>query len=414
MEAKALNQVDREYQELLLEIIKEGQVRDTRAGMVKSLFGKQINFDLQQGYPLLTTKKVYFKGVAHELLWFLQHPYNSHGSMNIHYLNANNIHIWDDDAYRWFNTWVCDNIISSKTKYSLVRIIGDDNMGELCSMVSWEEGNAFVDNFKWLLSITKETFLKLVEQRIEIRTIEDTPKIYRFGDLGSIYGSQWRSYGCNGIDQIASIIDTLKNNPTDRRMLCLAYNPSVLKEIALPPCHVMMQFYSRELTSAERWEIFRKKYVGENDSADSDKDYDRIYHKAMSIWTPTTERHDMEKELDNVCIPKRGLSCMWTQRSVDCFLGLPFNIASYALLTYMIGHVVGMAPDKLIGSLGDCHIYLNHMEAVHKQLERTGNSVLPNLEFSRDVDDIDDFKYEDFIIENYKPDESIKAKLNVG
>lgn len=416
MEVNALNPLDKSYQELLISILKNGEERETRAGMVKSLFGKQLNIDLKNGYPLLTTKKMYFKGIAHELLWFLQHPYNAHGSMNIKYLDDNNVHIWDDDAYRWFKNDVIKHLIELTEhggRYCLVRVVSDDDFQHGCAAESWDEGAQLENTIAWMHNMTKEDFLRLVSQKIEIRTFEDTPWIYRFGDVGGIYGKQWRSYGDSGIDQISEIIETLKTNPSDRRMLCLAYNPSVLNEIALPPCHVMMQFYSRLLSPSERWDEYKRRFVDTNSSTDS-RDYAKIYYKAASLWTTTEERHSMEHELDDMGIPKRGLSCMWTQRSVDCFLGLPFNIASYALLTHMMSNVVGMLPDKLIGSLGDCHIYMNHISAVQEQLKRKGCCKLPSLEMKRKVEDIDDFKFEDFEVKGYKPDGIIKAQLNVG
>lgn len=415
MELKALNNLDKTYQGLLQTIIDEGQERDTRAGKVKSLFGKQISFDLQEGFPLLTTKKMFFKGIAHELLWFLQHPYNHHGSMNIKYLIDNGVHIWDGDAYRWFKEWVQANIIHGSKQYYLVKVVSDDEVDKVYDCIVWEHNDEYKNNYTWLLNMSIDEFLKLSQDKIEIHTIHSSKGIYRFGDLGGIYGKQWRSYGDSKVDQIQNIIDTLMTNPSDRRMLCLAYNPSVLNEVALPPCHIMIQFYTRRLSPYERWELYRKKYINDDAVlANTADDMLSVYKEALSPWVTVSKKQELEKKLDESNIPVMGLSCMWTQRSVDCFLGLPFNIASYALLTYMIGHIVGMAPDKLVGSLGDCHIYCNHMEAVNEQLNRQGSYFLPNLNIKRKVEGIDDFKYDDFIIEGYKPDGVLRAKLNVG
>ena len=221
--------------------------------------------------------------------------------------------------------------------------------------------------------------------------------IYRFGDLGPIYGKQWRSFGdalntYHGVDQIRNIIETLKTNPNDRRMLCVAYNPAAIDQMALPPCHVMMQFYTRELIRDERI-----KYLSEN--------YDLT----------DEEYNGMSGEyLDKYGVPRYGLNCMYTMRSNDIFLGCPFNIASYALLTNMIAKLVNMIPDELIASIGDCHIYKAHMEAVKEQLTRLGSNMLPKLIINGFHQTIDDFKYSDFEIIDYNPDPPIKAPLLVG
>ena len=330
-----MNKADKCYIDLLNDIMENGVEKKTRAGDVLSVFGRQLRFDLKEGFPLLTTKKVFMKGITYELLWFLQRPYNSHGSMNIEYLVRNGVHIWDDDAYRHYKSLI-------KKHNSLT--------------------NALDNDIK--VALNKDEFIKKVSEE-GFEDLLYSPDGYRmryiYGDLGPVYGKQWRRFGNSGVDQIKKIIDTLKTNPNDRRLLCVAFNPSDLDEMALPPCHVMFQFYVRKL----------------NDG-------------------------------------KYGLSCKWTQRSVDSFLGLPFNIASYAALTHMIAEVVGMVPDELIADLGDTHIYCNQMKAVDEQLTRKGFDTLPTLKFGRKIDDIDDFKYEDFIIENYKSDSTIKAPLSVG
>lgn len=384
-----MTKTDDTYLSLLRDIMENGVEKDTRAGRVKSVFGRQLRFDLKEGFPLLTTKKVFTKGIMHELLWFLQRPYNSHGSMNIEYLVRNGVHIWDDDAYRWFKTKISNK--QGDIKDILVCVVDDEKDPDTKPTYEyWMYKNSKMRDPDWLKNITKEEFLDLVVQRVELRF--GWAYSYRFGDLGPIYGKQWRSFGESGVDQIQNIIDTLKTNPNDRRMLCLAFNPDQLDDMALPPCHVMMQFYTRELRHDERL-----KYLKEN--------YDLT----------DEEYNGMSGEyLDKYGVPRYGLSCMWTQRSVDCACGLPFNIASYAILTYMIAHLVGMIPDELVGSLGDCHIYENHFDGVNEQLNRNGSETLPTLEIIREVRSIDDFKYEDFKIENYNPDPPIKFQLNVG
>ena len=408
-----MNEVDKQYLSLLEEIVRFGVEKDTRAGKVKSLFGKQLRFDLQKGFPLLTTKKVFTKGVIHELLWFLQRPYNSHGSMNIEYLIRNGVHIWDDDAYRWFKDKIAKEI--KPTKY-LVCL--DDNDDEFIHNIVkrktnfeyWIENEARLKDETWLQNITKEEFLDLTLQRVEI--CGSYMSRYRFGDLGPVYGAQWRHFGDTSLDQIHEIINTLKTNPNDRRMLCLAYNPSVLEDMALPPCHVMFQFYARELSRDERMRIFNNRYInGEIPKKWYEwfGEYSKDVKEGEDVALPVDG-----SDYDIAEIPRYALSCMWTQRSVDVPLGLPFNIASYALLTYMIAEVTNMLPDELIASLGDTHIYMNQMDGVMEQLNRKGNGQLPKLEINRKVEIIEDFKFEDFEIKGYNPDPPIKYPLSVG
>lgn len=408
-----MNEVDKQYLSLLEEIVRFGIEKDTRAGKVKSLFGKQLRFDLQKGFPLLTTKKVFTKGVIHELVWFLQRPYNSHGSMNIEYLIRNGVHIWDDDAYRWFKDKIAKEI--KPTKY-LVCL--DDNDDEFIHNIVkrktnfeyWIENEARLKDETWLQNITKEEFLDLTLQRVEI--CGSYMSRYRFGDLGPVYGAQWRHFGDTSLDQIHEIINTLKTNPNDRRMLCLAYNPSALEDMALPPCHVMFQFYARELSRDERMRIFNKRYMnGEIPKKWYEwfDEYSKDVKEGEDVALPVDG-----SDYDIAEIPRYALSCMWTQRSVDVPLGLPFNIASYALLTYMIAEVTNMLPDELIASLGDTHIYMNQMDGVMEQLNRKGNDQLPKLEINRKVEIIEDFKFEDFEIKGYNPDPPIKYPLSVG
>lgn len=408
-----MNEVDKQYLSLLEEIVRFGVEKDTRAGKVKSLFGKQLRFNLQKGFPLLTTKKVFTKGVIHELLWFLQRPYNSHGSMNIEYLIRNGVHIWDDDAYRWFKDKIAKEI--KPTKYLVCLDENDDEfihniVKRKTNFEYWIENEARLKDETWLQNITKEEFLDLTLQRVEI--CGSYMSRYRFGDLGPVYGAQWRHFGGTSLDQIHEIINTLKTNPNDRRMLCLAYNPSALEDMALPPCHVMFQFYARELSRDERMRIFNKRYMnGEIPKKWYEwfNEYSKDVKEGEDVALPVDG-----SDYDIAEIPRYALSCMWTQRSVDVPLGLPFNIASYALLTYMIAEVTNMLPDELIASLGDTHIYMNQMDGVMEQLNRKGNDQLPKLEINRKVEIIEDFKFEDFEIKGYNPDPPIKYPLSVG
>ncbi len=260
----------KQYLDLLQDILDNGVDKGDRTGTgTRSVFGRQMRFDLSQGFPLLTTKKVHLKSIIYELLWFLK------GDTNVRYLQEHGVRIW--------NEWADEN-----------------------------------------------------------------------GDLGPVYGAQWRNWNNEGIDQIKNLIETLKKNPNDRRMIVSAWNPSQVPNMALPPCHMMFQFY----------------------------------------------------------VANNKLSCMLYQRSCDMFLGVPFNIASYALLTMMIAHVCGFEPGEFVHTLGDTHIYHNHFEQVKEQLTREPRP-LPQMIIKRKVDSIDDFQYEDFELVGYDPWPAIKGVVSV-
>jgi thymidylate synthase len=265
----------------------------------------------------------------------------------------------------------------------------------------WIDGNSKLKDESWLQNITKEEFLDLTLQRVEMWG--SWMSKYRFGDLGPVYGKQWMAFGNKRTDQVEKIINTLKTNPNDRRMLCIAFNPDDIDKMALPPCHTMFQFYTRELTKYERWELYKEKT---NDI--------KTYELITNPWASTKSKFELEVKLEENGIPKYGLSCMWSQRSVDAPLGLCWNIVSYSLLTHMIAKLVNMAPDELVGSLGDCHIYLNQIEGVKEHLNREGYDELPKLVIEGGQKCIEDFKYDDFKIFGYKCDPIIKIPLSVG
>jgi len=273
----------KQYLDLVNHVLKSGNEKSDRTGTgTKSVFGYQMRFDLSEGFPMVTTKKLHLKSIVYELLWFLK------GDTNIKYLNANGVKIWDE----------------------------------------WADSN---------------------------------------GDLGPVYGFQWRNWNNNGIDQIVDVIEALKSNPNSRRMLVTAWNPGVLPnpnksveenvangKAALPPCHAFFQFY----------------------------------------------------------VHNNKLSCQLYQRSADIFLGVPFNIASYALLTEMIAHVCGYESGDFIHTFGDAHIYNNHIDQLNLQSSRKIRK-LPVLKIKRKVTDIFDFKFEDFEILNYNPHPHIKGKVAI-
>ena len=345
-----MNNVDKQYLDLLQDILDNGTYKKTRAGYVKSVFGRMLKFNLKEGFPILTTKKVFTKGIIHELLFFLK------GDTNIKYLVDNNVHIWDDDAYRHYLD-IC-NVENPMPKEEFINAVKE------------EKTFAFKD---------KEN--------------EHMLHYYKAGDLGKVYGHQWRNQGEKHIDQIKNIIEMLKTNPDDRRMICMAWNANDFDEMALPPCHYGFQVYTRELTPTERLEWLWEHSNGQYDE-----------------WKSPTK-----SSLDDLGVPTRELSLMWQQRSVDTFLGLGFNITSYSLLLCMLAQCVNMAVGEVTCSLGDCHIYEAHFDAVKEQLIRDPFKYkLPKLVLNKEVNDIDKFTFDDIKIEEYESYPTIKAPLCVG
>ena len=322
-----MNNLDKKYQDLLQDIIDNGVTKSDRTGTgTISVFGRQIRHKMSEGFPLLTTKKMAWKTMVTELLWFLR------GDTNIKYLVDNNCHIWDGDAYK--------------------------NYEKEFEKGSHLEGTGLL----WMAKESKETFI------YRIKTDDEFAK--KWGELGKIYGKQWRSWdkwefveGENEftiglwkkeqIDQIQNLINDLKTNPDSRRLMVNAWNVSELNEMVLPPCHYGFQVYTRELSNEEKYNIW----------------FNKNYETGMEKYFDPNNLPDFDNEY-YAPIPKRAISLMWNQRSVDTFLGLPFNIASYALLLEIIAKEVNMVPDELIGNLGDVHLYLNHIEQAKEQIGR--------------------------------------------
>jgi thymidylate synthase len=339
------NNIDKQYQDLLRDILYHNNPKVDRTGTgTISVFGRQIRHKMSEGFPLLTTKKMPFKTMVTELLWFLR------GDTNIKYLLDNGCNIWTGDAYkRYLNTY---------------------------------KGNFELD---------KEEF---------INAIKTSPEFAKqWGELGPIYGKQWRAWDfpeVNGyfgpIDQIKILIQSLKTNPDSRRLMVNAWNVGKLHEMILPPCHYGFQVYTRELSEGERGLLLQP----------------------YGLDPLTKEGRDRLWKENN--LPTRAISLMWNQRSVDTFLGLPFNIASYGLLLEIIAKEVNMVPDELIGNLGDVHLYSNHIEQAKLQIERTPFE-LPKLKINFDVVHYDweclpHYIISDFELENYKSHPSIKAPLS--
>lgn len=291
----------KQYLELCQKVMNEGKQKldRTNTGTV-SLFGAQMRFDLSEGFPLLTTKRVHLKSIIHELLWFVK------GETNIRPLVLNDVRIW--------NEWPYEHYTKSP-----------DYQGE-----SMEE---FIEKIK-----TDEEFA------------------LKYGDLGPVYGKQWRAFGIGEyrVDQLKNVIDQIRTNPSSRRLIVCAWNPLEIDKMMLPPCHSFFQFY----------------------------------------------------------VNNNKLSCMLYQRSADLFLGVPFNIASYALLTMMVAKVCNLELGDFVHTIGDAHIYSNHFEQVNKQLSREPRQ-LPKMYIDRETDNIEDFVYEDFRLEGYDPYKGIKAKVAV-
>lgn len=291
----------KQYLELCEKVLNEGHYKEDRTGTgTYSLFGAQMRFNLNEGFPLLTTKKVYLKAIIYELLWFIK------GDTNIEYLVKNNVKIWNEWPY---------------------------------------------EAYKASSSYQGETMEEFIEK---IRTDHLFATLH--GSLGPVYGKQWRRFGIGEykVDQLAKVIKEIKENPNSRRLIVCAWNPLEVDEMALPPCHSLFQFYV-------------------NDGK---------------------------------------LSCQLYQRSADLFLGVPFNIASYSLLTMMVASICNFELGDFVHTIGDAHIYSNHVEQIKTQISRSPRA-LPQMKILRKCENIEDFKYEDFELVNYNPYPPIKGKVAV-
>ena len=361
--------IEHQYLKLLKDILDNGVEKQDRTGTgTLSVFGRQIRHDMSLGFPLLTTKKMYWKGIMTELLWFLR------GDTNIKYLVDNDCHIWDGDCYQAY---------VKKHKHA-IRTEGD-------------RSEIAIQLLETQLIYSQEEFIN------KIKT--DTEFAKKWGELGPIYGKQWRSWDVpkiltiergkvengigtewgswerNPIDQIQNLINDLKTNPDSRRLMVNAWNVGELDQMTLPPCHYGFQVYTRELSDDELIKIVE-------------------------------ERVKNHQPFKNEDLPKRAISLMWNQRSVDTGLGLSFNVASYSLLLMMIAKQVNMVPDEVIGSLGDVHLYLNHIEPIKEQLTRESYN-LPTVKISdRVVSDISEYTLDDIILENYQSHPAIKMPLS--
>ena len=375
-----MNNLDKQYQQLLQDIIDYGVEKKDRTGTgTKSVFGYTVRHNMKDGFPLLTTKKMAWKSIVTELLWFLR------GETNIKYLVDNDCHIWDGDA--WANY----------QRKTLEKFMDDTTIA----------GYAITN---------KEEFIN------KIKTDDEFAK--EWGELGPIYGKQWRQWqgwidldgdrkGSIWYDQISRLINLLRVDPDSRRLMVSAWNVGELDQMVLPPCHYGFQVYTRELTLDER----AKQHQNPNIFYDIHGSFnigDSIENSDMTI----EDREWLHGKFDEGGIPKRAISLMWNQRSVDTFLGLPFNIASYGLLLTLLGKLVNMVPENLIGNLGDTHLYNNHLEQAREQIGRSSFN-LPSVELNFDFIFRDGYlvawdriKPENVVLKNYNSHPSIKAPLS--
>jgi len=372
-----MNNLDKQYAELLADVLANGTQKGDRTGTGNiSVFGRTIRHKMSEGFPLLTTKKVYFKGILVELLWFLR------GETNIKYMVDNGCNIWVGDAYKKF-----ENV-----RNSMLQMRAPAGEEQLSRYIDWYEQ---VD--------TRQKFIE------KIKTDDTFAKHH--GELGPIYGKQWRNWEeyvpvtiadeqeflgvtsydgrflRKSIDQIKELINKLKNNPEDRRMIVNAWNVADIPDMTLPPCHYSFQVYARPLSQQERWN--------------------------MAGLTPNMNDFDY---CDTLCnennVPKYELSLMFNIRSNDVPLGLPFNLASYGLLLEILAKHVNMVPGELIASIGDAHIYLNQIPMMEEQLKREAFP-LPVLKIAdKEVKDISEYEIDDFEIVGYQSHEALKVPLS--
>jgi thymidylate synthase len=380
-----MNNLDARYQALIEDILHLGVEKKDRTGTgTISVFGRQIRHKMSEGFPLLTTKKMAWKSIVTELLWFLR------GDTNIKYLVDNGCHIWDGDAYKRY----ADSH----------RIPGNPNGKTLLEQL---------DSIK-PMEHSKESCIEA------IKTDDEFAK--KWGELGPIYGKQWRQWqgwmqykkddGTTGFgslwyDQILRLIHQLKTEPDSRRLMVNAWNVAELDQMVLPPCHYGFQVYTRELSLDERakqhpnpsmfYDIHGSLNIG-----------DSIENSDITI----KDREWLHGKFNEGGIPKRAISLMYNTRSQDVPLGTPFNIASYALLLMMIAKQVNMIPDELIANMGDCHVYLNQIEGAKEQLTRVPYE-LPTVKISdRVVNNISEYILDDITLENYQCHPSIKIPLS--
>lgn len=412
----------KQYLDLLRDIMADGNTRGDRTGTgTRSVFGRQMRFDLAEGFPMVTTKKLHLRAIIHELLWFIA------GDTNNESLRANKVSIWDE--------WALDEDITRTLP------IPDAQRAELLMDklgVSWDRVQSMLDDADLAARLAPDWNgdrraggKKLLAEH-EISETREVVVIKK-GELGPVYGRQWRSWrGPKGevIDQLAQVIRDLKKNPWSRRHIVTAWNPADMPDesispienvkqgkMALAACHCLFQFYVRMMTPLERinfhaerapdWAPVRD-MLATSGAGCTMNDYNNAWFDALT----EEQQASIEQELNALSVPDKKLDCQLYQRSCDTFLGVPFNIASYALLTHMVAQVCGMAPGEFVWTGGDVHIYKNHFEQVEEQLKRDPLP-LPRLKLNPAIKDIDGFRFEDIEVVGYQSRAKIAAPISV-
>lgn len=372
---------------------------NSRVGEARSRFSEKIIIDLKKEFPLMEIKQVSFRNVVVELLWFLK------GDTNIKYLVDYGCNIWNDDAYRWYNEKYVPKGAPTLSKDDFLEKVKSGEEYRVLETVH----EAIEANFGVSYDVTKHT--------------------YTYGDLDVVYGRQWRSFG-GKVDQIKDVINSLKKNPDDRRMIVLGHNPADIADgvVALPACHNYMQVYTQPIPLNKRVEIAKEREILTGDLAQLAEQY--VYYKFGRRKLEITNEiiADIESKLDAIGIPKRYLSIELTIRSNDFFLGNPYNIASYAILGSILAQVVGMVPHLFACEMVDCHLYEKHLDAANEWIQRfeskldheTSQSHIDvekqflcksKLVINTNKTDIDSFELGDFSVANYEHQGKIAAPL---
>lgn len=395
----------KQYLDLMQRILDEGVAKHDRTGTgTISIFGAQMRFDLRREFPLVTTKKCHLRSIIHELIWFLN------GDTNVKYLQDNGVSIWDEwvatedviDVYESIDktlAYMCTDLSAGTYIESVRQSTGldlttasNDELLQFFDDMAAKESARLTEYHGQPTLITRDAYVEYAK---------------RVGDLGPVYGKQWRDWvGPNGEhhDQVANVLRQLREDPDSRRIIISAWNVADLDKMALAPCHAFMQFYTRELCFDERIQ-----WLYDN-TAD---EYDELEEAIAKLSAEEREAGTIQA-LDKYGVPKRELSLHLLQRSVDTFLGLPFNIASYALLAHWMARCVNMAVGDFVWTGGDTHLYTNHLEQAQLQLSRQPKN-LPKFVWrtDREVNDPKDFRPDDFEIIGYDPHPGIKAPIAI-
>ena len=374
----------KEYLDVLQKILDEGVEKESGRANMPNTIGiskADISMDLSKGFPLLTTKKMFWKGIVHELLWFLR------GETNIKYLVDNKVNIWNGDAYRWYLKYCNDNDIE----------VYFDTQEKFIYFIKTIE-RTYYDSMNQLQY--KLNHVNVIDKILQAHLSALADINYKMGDLGKVYGYQWRDQ--NGVDQIKDVVDGLKNNPYSRYHIIDSWNKADFPEMALPPCHLLYQFIVRPLTSYKRENIYAEKHG-----------YTEEVRLQMNPNAPDDVVH---KQMDEDNIPKFYLDLNMYQRSCDTFLGVPFNIASMSLLLMIIAKASNMIAGVSNWIGGDTHLYLNHLPQVEEQLSRDPFQ-LPFMQINKDLNSLEDIcalTIDDFELFEYVSHPKIKAELFTG